>query len=416
MNASDAETFFFARQPILDGNGKIKAYELLYRSSHHNSAVDMPRHATETVVINAMNLTGLGNLMEKETKAFINIDAQMLFDDILYTIPKNSFVFELLETIDFTPELIERVRELYETGYRFALDDVVCSKEVIGSIKPLLPYVDIVKLDLPQSLEGVRPYIELFKKMELTILAEKVETQSDFDALRDIGCDLFQGFFFAKPTLISGTKVNPKLALLFHIIGLLSQQKHDEALGVFEQDAALTIQLLRYINSAAFSFKSDIRSVRQAIALLGDTHLRQWLTLMSYAMGSKEGLNSPLLKLAQERANLMRLLAERCLGSNAGDDAAFAGLLSLVDALFQKPLETLLEELHIDQSIIDILLYKSETPLNDIYRLARCVEVFDHATIAYLIEKIGIPFATFAVLVKESYELTESFNQILAEP
>ncbi|MDX1294747.1 MAG: EAL domain-containing protein [Sulfurimonadaceae bacterium] len=413
MEPRESETFFFARQPILDRKGKIMAYELLYRAGAYNAAEPMPPHATEQVVINALNLTGLGNLLEKGTKAFINIDEKMLFNDILHTIPKSSFVFELLEHIEFTPEIIARVKELHSYGYTFALDDIICSREVINAVKPVLPYVEIVKLDLPQSLENVEAYFQLFKKMELTILAEKVESQTDFDSLRQIGCDLFQGFFFAKPTLISGTKIDPRATIIFRIIQLLNSNEHDEALKIFEQDAALTVQLLRYINSAAFSFKSDIRSVRQAVALLGDSHLTQWLMLMSYAMCSKEGLNSPLLKLAQERSNMMRLFAEHCIDENYGDTAAFAGLLSLIGALFHTPLESLLAELHIDPSISSVLLETSDSELSDIYRLVQCVENVDHEAMQKLTEKLDLSFVEFAAIITESYERTEAFNQNL---
>jgi EAL and modified HD-GYP domain-containing signal transduction protein len=409
----ESETFFFARQPILDRQGKIMAYELLYRGGAYDAASPVPPYATEQVVMNALNLTGLGNLLDQGTKAFINVNEKMLFDDILYTIPKSSFVLELLEHIDFTPEIIQRIKMLHSDGFTFALDDVICSSDVINAITPVLPYVEIVKLDLPQSFEDVESYFNLFKKMELTILAEKVESQSDFDTLHQLGCDLFQGFFFARPTLISGTKIDPKIAAIFHIIQLLNRNEHDEALKIFEQDAALTVQLLRYINSAAFSFKSDIRSIRQAVALLGETHLKQWLTMMSYVLGSKEGFDSPLLKLAQERSNMMRLFAEQCIGKEHGDDAAFTGLLSLIDALFHKPLEELLAELHIDSSISCVLLGQNTCPLRDIYQLVECVENVNYDEMHRLIDKLNLSFVHFAAIVTESYEQTEAFNQNL---
>jgi EAL and modified HD-GYP domain-containing signal transduction protein len=411
MDTSHSENFFFARQPILNREGSIIAYELLYRSSERNLAPKMPRHATEQVIVNALNMIGLNNLIEQGTRAFINIDEKMLFDDILHTIPKSSFVLELLEDIVYTPQIIERIETLRNAGFTFALDDVICDTEVIHTLKPVLPHVDIVKLDLPQSLSKARPYINLFKEMRISVLAEKVETETDYNAFKDIGCDLFQGFFFARPTLISGTKVNPKLALIFRMIELLSRDKQDDVISLFEQDAALTVQLLRYINSAAFSFKSDISSIRQSVALLGNLHLRQWLTMMSYVIGSRDGFQSPLLKLAQERAAMMRLLAEAFVVREVAETAAFIGLISLIDALFHQPMGQLLEELRIDRDIAQVLLDEAATPLGDLYRIVRSVENFDHDAITGFLRTYKIPSARFNQVLQKSYELTESFSR-----
>ena len=112
MAISSSNTFFLARQPILDRNGRISAYELLYRGSMLNSASGLPKNATQQVVTNALNMTGLGNLLEQGTKAFLNINEEMLFSDILQTIPKSHFVLELLETIKFTDAVIEQVKTL----------------------------------------------------------------------------------------------------------------------------------------------------------------------------------------------------------------------------------------------------------------------------------------------------------------
>lgn len=414
MVIDDKNTFFFARQPILNREGRISAYELLYRGSILNAATNLPKNATQQVVTNALNLTGLGNLIEKGTKAYINIDEQMLFSDILPTIPKADFIFELLETVEFTDAVIEQVKTLYEDGYTFALDDVVCSKAIISTLMPVLPYVEIIKLESGQEVHGLKPFIALFKKMKLTVLAEKVETKDEYMAFHELGCDLFQGYFFARPTLISGNKVNTKAALVFHAITLVGQDKIEETLDLFAQDAALTLQLLRYINSAAFSFRSDIKSTRQAITLLGANQLKQWLTLMSYAMGSEEGIHSPLLKLAQERANMMTLISETCIGEQAKEQAGFIGMISLIDALFQRPLNELLDELHIDTAICDILLRTSECEIGKIYQLVLVIESFDNNEINRILEQLGLDFVTFAGLLEESYRRSEAFMETMS--
>ncbi len=407
MSSKITEPFYFARQPILDPNGHIVAYELLYRSSTLNHAGRLPLYATEQVLVNALNLIGLSNLIEPGERAFLNIDETILFDETLHAVPKEFFVLELLEEIVFTPRIVERVGELHRQGFRFALDDVECSTETMRNLAPVLPFIDVVKLDLPQSLEQARPYVERFRSAGIRVLAEKVETREEFEAFRDIGCELFQGFFFARPTIISGARIDPKLLLIFRMIELLDHDAHDEVIRLFEQDAALTVQMLRYINSAAFSFKSDIRSIRQAVALLGDTHLRHWLTIISYVIGSAEGSRSPLLKLAQERATIMRLLAERYINADEGDTAAFIGLISLIDAIFQKPLPELLQELRIDQELTEILLGESHSQMADLFRIVRSVERFDYDTASPLLERHDILPGALGDVLRQSYEHAE---------
>ncbi len=410
-----AETYFFARQPILDRRQNIVAYELLYRSDSGQSTVSsLPHNATAQVVINAMNLTGLENLLENGAKAFINIDASMLLDEHIETIPKRCFVFELLETLEFTPQITERIAQLYEKGYVFALDDVVCSRESLSDLRGILPYVRYVKLDiLLQKSDEMAPYMALFKKMGITVLAEKVETRKEYDAYHALGCDLFQGYFFARPDLVSGPRVAPHMSLVLYIIRLLNRNEFGEARAALKQDAGLAAQLLRYINSAAFSFRSDIKSLDQALAMLGERAFKQWLILISYALGSQAGMSSPLMRLAQERSNIMRLLAERCYDPKHGEDAAFIGLLSLLDVLFSKPLATLLQELRIDTELTDVLLGNATGPMGSIYGLAQSIESADVIALDLYMHALDLSFSELAAIVQQSYETCETFQRAL---
>jgi EAL and modified HD-GYP domain-containing signal transduction protein len=409
------ETFFFARQPILDRNKKIVAYELLYRAdADRNIAEPVPRYATEQVVTNAMNLTGLENLLEKGTKAFINIDRPMLLDGSIEAIPKEYFVFELLETLEYTPQITQRIRQLHEMGYTFALDDIICSSESIAALSSVLPYVQYVKLDLSlQRAEDAAPHVEHFKNMGITVLAEKVETQEEYDAFSRLGCDLFQGYFFARPSLVTGQNINAYLGLLATIINLLNRDEYDEARTALKEDTVLSAQLLRYINASAFGVRSDIKSLDQAVTVLGKRNVKQWLTLISYAVGAQGGVHSPLLRLAQERSHIMRLLGERCCGTKGAEDAAFIGLLSLLDVLLSKPLDALLRDLRIDTKLTDILLGRAQNTLGNIYNMTLSIERFDDNTVHLLLPDLNLSFNEFTALVRQGYEASENFNTML---
>ena len=144
-----SKSLYFARQPILDIEGRTYAYELLYRSSleHGFSPILDDREATAQVLVNSLNLVGLKNILGNAL-AFINIDAKLLMDDMIFSIPKDKFVLEILETVIITEEVLARVIELRELGYSFALDDADCSKEFLINFQPLFKYIDVLKLDI----------------------------------------------------------------------------------------------------------------------------------------------------------------------------------------------------------------------------------------------------------------------------
>jgi len=410
-------SLYFARQPILDVQGQTYAYELLFRSSPSQAfdTIKDDRAATAQVLVNTLNYVDLKSIIG-EAFAFINIDESLLLDDMVFSIPKEQFVLEILETVVMTQDIIKRVCELKELGYRFALDDVDCSKEYIKNFQPIFKYIDILKLDITLMNEELLPrYLTLFKQFDLKILAEKVETQEEFDKYKALGCDLFQGFFFAKPDIIKNKRLDPEQILILNLISQLQREdKIDEICHSFEQNVALTLQLLRFINSATFSFRTSIKSIRQAIMLLGPSQLKSWLLLISYANPSRgpKGLENPLLHLAQTRSNMMQTLTQtyykkKCNGVLL-DKAAFIGLLSLVEALFQTPMEIILKELNVDDEISRTLVnYEGEFGL--IFQLILAVEHFDTYEVDTYLSALSLTHEEFSKAVEDAYEITEQF-------
>ena len=416
-----SRSLYFARQPILDIHGQTYAYELLYRSSNKQgfSPIEDDRCATAQVLVNTLNFVDLKSIIGSAF-AFINIDEAILLDEMVLSIPKEQFVLEILETVVITPEVIERVRELKELGYRFALDDIDCSKEYIKNFQPLFKYVDILKLDITLMDEETLPrYLTLFKQFELKVLAEKVETQEEFDKYKDLGCDLFQGFFFARPDIIENKRLDPEQIIILDLIQKLQNgEDTDTVCHTFEQNVALTLQLLRFINSAAFSFRASIKSIRQAVMLLGPQQLKSWLLLISYAnpASGPKGFTNPLLHLAQTRANMMQTLTQAHYKNRSNgvllDKAAFIGLLSLVEALFNTPIDTILDELNIDGEIADTLInYKGE--FGQIFELILAVERFDTDKVDELLPQLSLTHQEFSKAVEDAYEITEEFISTL---
>lgn len=365
-----SQNIYVARQPIVNVEHNIQGYELLFRSVQEDGSIlpifDDNLLATSRVLVNTLNHIGINNLVG-EHKAFINIDEEMLLDNMISTIPKERFVIELLETIIVTQPIVTRIKELYELGYTFALDDASCSDTFISNFKPLFPYIKVLKLDLQLiNLDNLKNHIHNFKDYSFKLLAEKVETQEEFETYKALGCTLFQGYFFAKPKIISQKAIDPHYKNIFKLIHLLDKDIEIEDLSMaFETQADITLQLLRFMNSGQIHLKTQIRSIKHAITLLGKLPLKQWLLLIAYSKSDHSNsakANSPLLEMAAARSKLMyELMNTLHHEKKLNHEAAFVGLLSLMDAIVYVPLKEILDELHVEQSIIDaIISYEGE--------------------------------------------------------
>lgn len=405
---------YLARQPILDAEGNLYAYELLFRDPESPKITD-DRYATAKVLVNALNHGGLEQTIGS-AYGFINIDHTLLLDDSVYSIPCDKFVLEILETVSIDQSIIERVKVLKNKGYHFALDDVNLAEGCLSKSKALVKLADIVKLDLPTiGHDQLDKFVVFCKENKIKILAEKVETREEFEQFKAIGCDYFQGYFFAKPAMIEHQRLDPAHVTIFGLVQQLSGNVDiDNIVKTFEQNAALSLQLLRFINSGSFTLRRTIKSIRQAVTLLGPRPLRNWLLLIVYANPSDKfhPRVNPLLNLAQTRANVMqqicRLLYADLCDNDMLDESAFIGLLSLAPTLFQTPLEALLHELNVDDGIARSLI-AHEGQSGQLLQMATAVETDDFELIDTLLAPFAIERTAFREAILKAYELSSSF-------
>ena len=351
MNEPSSTHVFLGRQPILDRDNQLVAYELLFRSGHQNFAsFDDGRMATATVMRNLFSELSIGDVLGKY-RGYINMDEDMLFSDALELLPTESVVLEILETVVVTPAVIARCAELRAGGYILALDDVVQLGE---PFLPLLPHIDIVKVDLKATQPEALPDLaRTVKKLGKKLLAEKVDNREDMQCCHDLGFDLFQGYYFAKPVVIQGKKLDHSQLALLRLMNLLvGDAENSELELVFKQEPGLTINLLRLTNSVACGLPVKITSLRHAITLLGRRQLQRWLQLLLYTASSGKGIN-PLLQLAATRGRLMELLAEKIAPADKAfaDNAFMAGILSLTPALLSQTMEEIVAGLTLSREV-----------------------------------------------------------------
>jgi c-di-GMP phosphodiesterase len=356
-NPSLARDFFLGRQPILNREQNLCAYELLFRSAKSGPASIVDDLSATASVIAHANELGMDYVIG-DRQGFINVDAAVLMSDCVEVLPPTKVVLEILETVRASPELLQRIKHLLTLGYRFALDDVIHDS---SDVRQFLPLVEIVKIDI---MNMPNPQIERlslhFRSMNKKILAEKVETQAEFNQCLAFGFDYFQGYYFSKPVILIGKKVAPSELAMLQLMGLINSEADNAVIErSIKQDASLSLNLLRLVNTPAAGAKSQIDNLGQALAILGRRQLQRWLQILLYAKTGEGGhLQSPLLQMATTRGKLLELIAQKLQPGNrhVADMAFMVGIMSLMDVLFHMPMTEVLSKVVVAQDVSEALL------------------------------------------------------------
>lgn len=411
--AQRVKEFFLARQPILNRDQELFAYELLFRTTISGPAnVTNDIAATASVIAHAAEL-GMENVLGA-SRGFINVDAAVLASDFIRFLPRRHVVLEILETVRVTDELIERVTELTKAGYVFALDDVTVESD---DVRRLLPLVDIVKVDI--NMLGHDALVRLssgFKSAGKLLLAEKVENLAQFQDCLNLGFDYFQGYYFARPLVMAGHKLSPSQIAVMQVMGQLAANADIEDIErSIKQDASLALTLLRLVNTAAAGAKQHIDSLRQALELLGREQFQHWLQILLYAEpGKQKGSPSPLLALATTRGKLLELMAEKIRpgNRNIAGTAFTVGIMSLMEALFDLPMEKILGRFPVAQEVRDALLFRRGL-YGDMLALVEAIERINdgNGTVAPLLAKLGLSVETLNILQLKAFEWSDALAQ-----
>ncbi|PKN99688.1 MAG: hypothetical protein CVU42_06790 [Chloroflexi bacterium HGW-Chloroflexi-4] len=349
---------FIGRQAIFNRKMEVYAYELLYRSCETNAAdFSDPDLATTQVTLNTIIEMGLNKIINK-SKAFINLTRNFIVGNYPILLPPNRTVIEIPENIETDDELISALRALHKDGYAIALDDVM-------ALERISPYQDIatlVKLDLklidPQALPDL---IRSVKAQGFLVLAEKVETMEEFKLCHDLGVDYFQGYFLCKPNIIQSKKMDSSRLVIMRALAMIQNPKtsFSELEQMISQDVGLCYKILRLTNSGYYSFISEVKSIRQAISLIGTETVRGWLSLLMMTQLNDKPIE--LTNIALQRAYMAESLA-RVLKHPQPEVCFLVGLFSVLDALLDQPMEKIVQEINLSQSVADALLYNEGLP------------------------------------------------------
>ena len=389
------QKYLIGRQPILNRDEQICAYELLFRSAQSLTTANVSdaSQATASVILNTMAGFGIQQILGKH-RGFINLELEILMSDSLELLPKEMVVLELLETLEVTPELIERCRELKQAGFVLALDD----HEFSPAYEELYQLVEIVKVDLMATpVDSLGPVIEQYRGYPFKLLAEKVESKQEFLQCLDLGFDYFQGYYFAKPAVIEKKKIDEGGAALLRLMRqLMDDAEMEEIEKTFRSSPGLTYKLLLLVNSVSFAGLQKIQTVRHAISMLGRAQIKRWVQLALFASDGSHALENPLVDMAAVRGGFMEQLALICpalRGNKEAPDQAFmTGILSLLESIYDIPMDQIAAELNLSDEVQQALLSRDGT-LGRFLALAEALEQADFVSAATVLGELSIPYS-----------------------
>ncbi|MCX4192870.1 EAL and HDOD domain-containing protein [Methylophaga sp. OBS1] len=357
---SDSDNFsaaIIARQPILNRECELIAYELLFRRNSQDKNADLSEMSADIATSRVINYAFLELGIERvigDHVAFINLTRAFILNDEPIPASQNKVVLELLEDIEVDDELLEGLRRLRASGYTIALDDFVFN----DSLKPLVALASIVKIDiLALSTDQLREHVQLLRQYDLKLLAEKVETQEAFDLCVELGFDYFQGFFFCKPDIIEDKPIPVRQQTVLDLIQRLQSPdtEFEDIERIISNDAGLTYKLLRLLNSAALALPRQIDSIREGLVRLGLKSITTWTTLI--AMSEINYKPRELLDYSLVRAKMCESLAS-AYGCSA-EGGFIVGLFSTIDAMLDRRMEDVIDPLPLSETTKQALKARS---------------------------------------------------------
>ncbi|NGZ85726.1 EAL and HDOD domain-containing protein [Duganella aceris] len=410
-----ADNFFLARQPILNRGQRLVAYELLFRDAGaHNAAhITDDAEATATVIAHASEL-GMAQVVGDQM-AFVNVDAVGLMSDFIRFLPHDKVILEILESVKATPEMLERVRELKQAGFRFALDDVIGHSD---DVQKFMPLCDVIKVDIKDMQPGTLPALaRVLKNSKQKLLAEKVETIEEFQQCMSLGFEYFQGYYFARPVILSGKKISPSQLSVLHLLDLLdTDASNQDVERSVKHDALITLNLLRLVNTPAVGARYRINSVGHALMVLGRRQLRRWLQILLYVKnGGTAEFTSPLLQLATTRGKTMELMVEHLRpGQRVSADIGFTvGVMSLMDTLFSIQMRDVLESVNVLDEVRAALLHRGGDYGSMLNLIEHLEQGRDGKTLATLLHQLALKPAELYTIQLAAIEWVTDYTRTI---
>jgi EAL and modified HD-GYP domain-containing signal transduction protein len=381
---------FVARQPVFDCARNVYGYELLFRNGLEQ-CFSGDRDVASRSTLDSSLLLGLDTLCDGRL-GFVNCTCEVLLKDLITLLPANQTVVEILETVEPDDRVIAACKRLKAAGYRIALDDFVAN----DPRERLCEFADIIKVDLrATTIEQRAGMILRLGSPKLHLLAEKVETPLEFEQSRKMGFSYFQGYFFCRPELVKGRELPASRLHQLRLLEMASRNELDlrQMESMIKQEPSISYRLLRYLNSPVFGFSLEIKSIRHAMAVLGERELRRWIRLV-VTVGAAEHGCTELVLMGLTRARFCELFSPHF---QSDGDLFLMGLLSVMDAILEVSIDRILEKIPLERETKAALLGQ-ESRLRPLYRLMLAMESGEWKQAAQISAQTGIPDEKSAAL------------------
>lgn len=388
---------YIARQPIFNKDMSIFGYELLHRRNSDNfySSKD-GSGATAELVRNSFLVLDFDDLTGG-TRGFINFTQDLLEAEIPHILPKEKVVVEILETVELTETVIEVCKKLKAEGYILALDDLFLNRQDFD-FTPIIELADIVKIEFGRTGRKLQRDLINKYKGRVTFLAEKVETREEFKEAKEMGYDLFQGYFFCKPVMLKSKEIPSMNIHLIQILKELQKKEPDfyQIADTIEKDLGLTFKLLKLANSVHYGTKVEITNLQHAVVRLGIQEMRRWISIL-LIKDFESDENSELIRVCLLRGKLLMLIAGELLKDDLETDFFFTGILSSIDVIMDQEMSCILEDLALSEDVKKALLGEPGL-LRECLDAVLLYESLEFEEAQRRLRKIGIGLARFTEL------------------
>jgi len=388
-------TAYIGRKPVIDNNRKIHAYELNFYPKNVSS-----KKLSAKLLVNTFGYFGLERLVG-DNLAFIVVSKEILMSELIETIEDEQVVFVLCNKIKLDESIVLRCEELRKKGFSLGY---YCSATDNEFTDRLYKSIDILNIDAKKcGIDFLKKKIDSIRKYSFEIVAQNVNSNRDFIAYKKLSISLYSGYFFAKPQLFKGKKVDPSVTTTLNVIQLLqsnaSTKKIEEGLL---SSTALVVGILRFINTAKFSTKVPVKSLSHAINLIGRNRLIQWLMLYVYSSTKVDNYSTPLTETAILRVKIMQRLAEQLGDENLHDKLFLVGMVSLFEPLLQTPIVDIVAQLNLSKELEEAILY-NKGKLGKFLKLSVIIEKGDFVLIEKVSEKIGLSLELISTVLQDSF-------------
>jgi EAL and modified HD-GYP domain-containing signal transduction protein len=377
----------FAYQPVLDREGQVFAFSVLYQNTQ--APAD---HEDEAMLIERIAVDAFLNREPADTlgvrKAVVRVDTAFLESGMVSMLPANKTILELSGVQDFLQDCRDLCAGYRRMGYTLALGKFMPASDMTG----ILELFDIVKLDVAAlTEEELVDAMQMLKGRAITTLAENVASYQVFEQCKALGFDLYQGHYFAAPRHAEGAP-EPRTTKVLVLLAMLENDAGDKDIErALKMSPELTSHLLWLANSAALGMRGAVGSVRELLNMLGRSKLANWLQILLFISGGSER-NLVLFELAVRRGRIIESLVQDVThqaGSSRQEKGFMAGVLSLVDVLLHAPIDEVLPRIGVDDEIRDAILKRSGV-LGQLLKICEALEAADFNAVSALASSCGI--------------------------